>query len=79
MISVTLLQRSVAVQLDADTVISVVEDSKEVKKRDRAILSDKSEYFKRYDGNINSPTSYLVIAHSIETDSGQDLLFVVCQ
>jgi transcription antitermination factor NusG len=40
-ISVTLLQRSVAVQLDESTVISLVEYPKEVKK-DKVILSDKS-------------------------------------
>jgi transcription antitermination factor NusG len=41
-ISVTLLQRSVAVQLDENTVISLVEDSKEVK-GDKVILSDNSD------------------------------------
>jgi len=40
-ISVTLLQRSVAVQLSENTVISLVEDPKEVKK-DRVILGDNS-------------------------------------
>jgi len=47
-ISVSLLQRSVAVQLDENTVISLVEDPKEVKevkevKKDKVILSDKSD------------------------------------
>jgi transcription antitermination factor NusG len=41
-ISVTLLQRSVAVQLDENTVISLVEDSKEIKE-DKVILGDKSD------------------------------------
>lgn len=41
-ISVTLLQRSVAVHLDENTVISVVEDLKEVKE-DKVVLSDKSD------------------------------------
>jgi transcription antitermination factor NusG len=41
-ISVTLLQRSVAVQLDENTVISLVEDSKEIKE-DKVMLGDKSD------------------------------------
>jgi len=41
-ISVTLLQHSVAVQLDKDTVISLVEYPKEVKK-DKATLDDQSD------------------------------------
>jgi transcription antitermination factor NusG len=41
-ISVTLLQRSVAVQLDENTVISLVEDPKEIKKG-ADVLSDKSD------------------------------------
>jgi transcription antitermination factor NusG len=40
-ISVTLLQRSVAVQLDENTVISLVENPKEVK-TEKGIFSDKS-------------------------------------
>jgi len=42
LISVTLLQRSVAVQLDENTVISLVEDPKEIRKS-KAILEDKSD------------------------------------
>lgn len=41
-ISVTLLQRSVAIQLDEKTVISLVENPKEAKKG-KAILSDKAD------------------------------------
>jgi ABC-type transport system involved in Fe-S cluster assembly fused permease/ATPase subunit len=41
-ISVTLLQRSVAVHLDENTMISVVEDSKEVKEN-KVILGDRSD------------------------------------
>jgi len=41
-ISVTLLQRSVAVQLDENTVISLVENPKEVKK-DNSIHGDKAD------------------------------------
>jgi transcription antitermination factor NusG len=41
-ISVTLLQRSVAVQLSENTVISLVEDPKEVKK-EKAVLNDESD------------------------------------
>lgn len=40
-ISVTLLQRSVAVQLDENTAISLVENPKEVK-REKGVFSDKS-------------------------------------
>jgi transcriptional antiterminator RfaH len=41
-VSVTLLQRSVAIQLEENTVITVVKDPKEVK-HGRAILSDESD------------------------------------
>jgi transcription antitermination factor NusG len=40
-ISVTLLQQSISVQLDKNTVVSLVEDPKEVKK-DKATLNDQS-------------------------------------
>ena len=41
-VSVTLLQRSVAIHLDENTVISLIEGPKEVNK-DRSVLSDKSD------------------------------------